>query len=157
MPNLIKDVMPAATADGVSKILTEQLAVIKPFKINLTDEVKRGSRTMAEGREGYARLISKIAMANIDSLARENDPADLEARLVYDGQLETLRQTALSILEVVQETQLANGMDIMKMVDAFANNLQTSRGRNGSLDASMGEVDEWNKRFASQPGAVVAQ
>lgn len=142
--------MPANIADDVNKNLAEQLAAIKPYKINLTDEVKRGSRTMAEGREGYARLISKIATANIDSLARENDPAELEERLNYDARLETVRQKAISILEFIEETQLANGIDTMKLVDAFANNLQTSRRRNGSLDSAMGEVDDWNKRFGSQ-------
>ena len=142
--------MPAKTADEVNTKLVEQLAVLKPFKVNLSDDAKRGSRTMAEGREGYARLISKIATANIDSLARENDPQELEDKLAYDAQLETIRQNAMSVLEIVQETQLANGIDIMKLVDAFANNLQTSRSRNGSLDAAMGEADEWNKRFGNQ-------
>jgi hypothetical protein len=150
MPNLINTMMPAKTADEVNAKLVEQLAVLKPFKVNLTDDAKRGSRTMAEGREGYARLISKIATANIDSLARENDPQELEDKLAYDARMETIRQTAMSVLEIVQETQLANGIDIMKLVDAFANNLQTSRSRNGSLDAAMGEADEWNKRFGNQ-------
>jgi hypothetical protein len=150
MPNLISTIMPANIAEEVNAKLLEQLTVIKPYKVNLTDDAKRGSRTMAEGREGYARLISKIATANIDSLARENDPQELEDKLAYDARLETLRQSAMNFLEFVQETQLANGIDIMKLVDAFANNLQTSRNRNGSLDAAMGEADEWNKRFGNQ-------
>lgn len=150
MPNLINTMMPANTADDVNKKLVEQLTALKPFKVNLTDEGKKGSRTMAEGREGLARLVSKIASANIESLARENDPKELEDKLAYDAKMEELRQSAMSILETVQEVQLANGIDIMKLVDAFSNNLQTSRSRNGSLDAAMGEVDDWNKRFGNQ-------
>jgi hypothetical protein len=142
--------MPVNIANTINTNLIDQLTALKPFKVNLTDDAKKGSRTMAEGREGLARLVSKIAMANIDSLARENDPVELEDKLAYDAKLEELRQTAMTILETVQEVQLANGIDIMKMVDAFSNNLQTSRSRNGSLDAAMGEVDEWNKRFVSQ-------
>lgn len=150
MPNLINTMMPANTADDVNKKLVEQLTALKPFKVNLTDEGKKGSRTMAEGREGLARLVSKIASANIDSLARENDPKELEDKLNYDAKLEEIRQSAMSVLEFVQETQLANGIDIMSLVDAFSDNLQTSRKNNGSLDAAMGEVDEWNKRFGNQ-------
>lgn len=150
MPNLISTVMPVNIADDVNKNLVDQLTALKPFKVNLTDDAKRGGRTMAEGREGLARLVSKIATANIDSLARENDPKELEDKLAYDSKLEELRQSAMSILETVQEVQLANGIDIMKLVDAFSNNLQTSRSRNGSLDAAMGEVDDWNKRFGNQ-------
>lgn len=155
MPNLISELMPVKTADDINKNLKDQLIVLKPYKINLTDDAKRGSRTMAEGREGLARLVSQIATANIDSLARENDPAELADKLDYDARLETLRQSALAILETIQETQLANGIDIMKLVDAFTDNLQTSRSRNGSLDSAMGEVDEWNKRFGHSNGNAV--
>lgn len=118
MPNLINTVMPVNIADEVNKKLVEQLLALKPYKINLTNEGKKGSRTMAEGREGLARLVSKIASANIESLARENDPKELEDKLAYDAKMEELRQSAMSILETVQEVQLANGIDIMKLVDA---------------------------------------
>jgi hypothetical protein len=154
MPNLISTFMPVATADDVISNLKDQITVLKPFKINLTDEVKRGSRTMGEGREGLARLVSNIASNNIDSLARENDPQELEDRLAYDAQLEKIRQMALGLLEITQETQLANSIDIMKMVDAFIANLQTSRSRNGSLDASMSEVDEYYKRYRNTASTV---
>ena len=153
MPELIKTLMPAKTAEEIAAAIAQQVATIKPFSVNLTDEVKRGSRTMAEGREGYARQVSKIATANIDSLARENDPKELEDKLIYDSQLETIRQILLTGLEMIVETQLANGIDIMKMVDAFVDNLQTSRSRNGALDAAMKDVDEYNKRFGS-PGST---
>jgi len=148
MPNLITTFIPARDAGTITQAIKDQIAILKPFKINLTDEAKKGSRTMAEGREGYARLVSKIATNNIDSLARENDPKELEDRLTYDASLEDIRQSALNLAEMVAETQLANGIDIMKLVDTFVNNLQTSRARNGSLDNVMGEVDEYNKRFA---------
>jgi hypothetical protein len=151
MPSLINTFMPAKTADEINVILKDQINVLKPFKINLTDEVKKGSRTMAEGREGLARLVSKIASNNIDSLARENDPKELEDRLAYDATLENLRQSALGFVEMVEETQLANGIDVMKLVDAFTANLQTSRSRNGSLDNAMADVDNYNKRFANKP------
>lgn len=149
MPDLVKSIMPAKTADEIATAIAQQVANFKPFSVNLTEDAKRGSRTMAEGREGLARLISKIATVHIDSLARENDPQVLADRLTYDSELETVRQNLLKALEMIQETQLANGIDIMKMVDAFSDNLQTSRSRNGALDESMREVDEYNKRFGN--------
>lgn len=150
MQNLISNVMPARTADEVTSILKDQVAIIEPFKVNLTDEFKEGSRTMGPVREGYARLVSKIASNNINSLARDQDPKVLEDKLDYDEKLETMRQVALTLAEMITETQLANSADIMKMVDDFVDNLQNSRGRNGSLDSQMGEVDEYNKRFANK-------
>lgn len=148
MRNLIITKLPTATADSIKSAIQVQIAALAPFKINLNDGEKIGQRTMAEGREGLARLISKIASANIDSLAREHNPQDLEDRLAYDAKMEELRQLGNKFLETITETQLANSVDIMSYVDAYAENLQTSRKNNGTLDLAMREVDEWNKRFA---------
>ncbi len=147
---LINTFMPAKTADEVISNLNNQIAVIEPFKVNLTEEFKDGSRTMGPVREGYARLVSNIASNNINSLARDQDPKVLEDRLDYDEKLEKMRQVMLSLAEMITETQLANSADIMKLVDDFVGNLQNSRGRNGSLDLQMREVDEYNKRFAKK-------
>ena len=148
MRPLIITKLPTATADAIKASMQAQIATMQPFKINLNDGEKIGGRTMAEGREGLARLVSKIASANIESLAREQNPQDLEDRLAYDAKMEELRILAMKFLENVAETQLANAVDIMTYVDAYSENLQTSRKNNGSLDLAMREVDEWNKRFA---------
>ena len=148
MRPLIITKLPTATADAIKTAMQAQIATLQPFKINLNDGEKIGGRTMAEGREGLARLVSKIASANIESLAREQNPQDLEDRLAYDAKMEELRILALKFLENIAETQLANAVDIMTYVDAYSENLQTSRKNNGSLDLAMREVDEWNKRFA---------
>ena len=150
MRPLIITKLPVASADAIKNNLQTQITALEPFKINLSDGEKIGGRTMAEGREGLARLISKVASANINSLAREHNPQDLEDRLAYDAKLEELRHLAIKLNEIVTETQLANSVDIMTYVDAYAENLQTSRRDNGSLDLAMREVDEWNKRFVNK-------
>ena len=155
MRPLIITKLPTTTADAVKTSLQTQITNVAPFKINLNDGEKIGGRTMAEGREGLARLVSKIASANIESLAREHNPQDLEDRLAYDAKMEELRQLVTKLNEMISETQLANSVDIMSYVDAYSENLQTSRRDNGSLDLAMREVDEWNKRFAhTTPPAV---
>lgn len=151
MRPLIITKLPTATADSIKTAMQTQITTMTPFKINSNDGEKIGGRTMAEGREGLARLVSKIASTHLESLAREHNPQDLEDRLAYDAKMEELRQLAMKFLEIVGETQLANSVDIMTYVDAYSENLQTSRKNNGSLDLAMREVDEWNKRFANKP------
>lgn len=107
---------------------------------------------MAEGREGYARLVSQVANNHANSLLREHNPSDLIAKLAYDSKLEELRQPLMKLLEIVSETQLANGIDAMRLVDDYVKALQISRNSNGSLDLAMREIDEWNKRFANTTG-----
>lgn len=153
MPNLVTNPAPSATIDTIKTAISAQITAFAPFKVGLNDDEKIGVRSMAADREGYARMISQIATANINSLARELNPADLVAKLAYDAKLEELRQVGMIFLETVEETQLANSSDAMKLVDAFAKNLQASRQNNSSLDNAMREVDDWNKRFGARPNA----
>ena len=88
MRDLIITKLPTTTADAIKTAMQAQIVSMTPFKINLSDGEKIGGRTMAEGREGLARLVSKIASANIESLAREHNPQDLEDRLAYDAKME---------------------------------------------------------------------
>ena len=126
------------------------LVPLQPYILNLTDEEKLGLRTMAEGREGYARLISRIATQFPNSLSRADDPAELTALLEYNTRLEANKLALLQSLESIQEIQLGAAADIMTMVDRYTANLQISRTNEGSLDLAMQDVDGWNQRFANK-------
>lgn len=108
---------------------------------------KSGKRSMAEGREGYARLISKIALQHDEKLNKQDDASELEARLKYDSSLEGVRQAAIAFLERVSDTQYCNSVDCMTLTDRFAESLHSARNRNSDLDEAMKEVDEYNARF----------
>jgi hypothetical protein len=151
MERMIRVMLPVAEQQGVVKVLNECRDKLKGISVGLSDTEKTGVRSMAEGREGLARLVNKIALAHINSLAREDDPNELDSRLQYDSQLEDLRQQIMALHEAVEETQLANSRDIMTLVDKFAGSLQNSRKGNASLDMAMREVDDYNKRFANKP------
>ena len=47
--------------DAIKTQVNTASTTFKPFAVNLTDEEKEGGRSMAEGREGYVRLVSAIA------------------------------------------------------------------------------------------------
>ena len=126
------------------------LVPLQPYILNLTDEEKLGLRTMAEGREGYARLISRIATQFPNSLSRADDPAELTALLEYNPRLEANKLALLQSLESIQEIQMGAAADIMTMVDRYTSNLQISRANEGSLDLAMQDVDNWNQRFVNK-------
>lgn len=138
---------PVAVLDNIRLNLQSFTSSLNEYKINLSETQKRGARSMSGGREGYARMISQIASNNMNSLPREHNPADLVSRLAYDAKLEESRQAIMTLLETISETQLANSIDIMKIVDDYAGLLQISRNNNAALDLAMREVDEWNARF----------
>ncbi|MES2573557.1 MAG: hypothetical protein V4572_01315 [Bacteroidota bacterium] len=147
---MITAIAPAAVLTAFTTAVNTALTPLNPFKINLTDEQKRGTRSMAEGREGYARLISRIANQFPNSLSRADVPSELAGALDYYNNLEANRMALLQAMETIEEIQLAAATDVMTLVDRYAANLQVSRGNEGNLDLAMGEVDLWNKRYANK-------
>ncbi|PZF72514.1 hypothetical protein [Taibaiella soli] len=125
-----------------------------PFAISLTAADKMGMRTMAEGREGYVRLLSRIALAHPDCLSRNDDPQQLADALDYDQHLEDLRQSLMALSEQITNIQIANSKDIMTYTDNYAASLQVGRTGNSSLDTAMHEIDDWNKRYGGRKAAI---
>lgn len=155
MSKLITAYAPTAVLTAFTSAVNTALTSLNPFKINLTDEKKKGTRSMAEGREGYARLISRIANQFPNSLSRADVPSELSNALDYYNNLEANRMALLQAMETIEEVQLAAATDVMTLVDRYAANLQVSRGNEGNLDLAMGEVDQWNKRYANKKEEAV--
>ena len=126
------------------------LAPLLPFKINLTNQEKQSMRSMAEGREGFARLIGRIANQFPNSLGRNDNPDEFNTLLsVYDN-AEAARIALLQALETVEEIGMGASTDIMTLADRYSASLEISRGSEGSLDLAMKEVDEYNSRFGKR-------
>ncbi|WP_310557778.1 hypothetical protein [Flavobacterium sp.] len=138
---------------GFVTAVNAAVAPFAPFKINLTTTERMG-RSMAEGREGYARLVSRIANQFPNSLSRSDVPTDLVTMINYYDGLESNRLALVQALETIEEIQLGASMDTMVMVDRYVKNLQISRSNDASLDMAMKDVDDYNKRFGgNEPGA----
>lgn len=151
MRKFITSIPAPAINDAFTIAVNAALAPMQPYVLNLTDEEKLGLRTMGEGREGYARLISRVATQFPNSLSRVDDPAELSGILEYNQRLEANKLALLQALESIDEIQRGAAADIMTMVDRYAANLQLSRANDGSLDLAMADVDAWNQRFANSP------
>ena len=154
MRKFISTIPDSKVTDDFTNAVKAALSPFDPFKINLTNEEKIGMRSMAEGREGYARLISRIATQFPDSLSRADTPEELTVLLDYYQSLEANRMALVQSLETIQEIQLGASSDIMTRVDRYAQNLQISRANEGSLDIAMEDVDNWNSKFANKPSTT---
>ena len=128
-------------------LIKDAIKEISPYKVELSAEEKSGNRSMAEGREGYVRLVSSIANQHPESLGRSDNPKDLQVLLDLLQPARANRIANLKSLEIAEELELALSLDIMTYVDRYVKTLQVSREHDGTLDLAMREVDEWNKRF----------
>jgi hypothetical protein len=150
MRKFITTFAPLAILTAFTTAINAALAPLLPFKMNLTNDEKSGLRSMAEGREGYARLVSRIATQFPNSLSRADVPTELANLLSYYENLAANRLAILQALETVEEMQLGTAADVMVLVDRYVNNLQISRANDSSLDLAMQDVDNWNSRFANK-------
>lgn len=155
MSNYIQSSISASALQDLSAQLNKIAGEIKPFSVTVRNDDKTGTRTMAEGREGYVRLVEKIALQHEGSLSRSDDPRELSRRLQYDSELESVRQALMVLLEMISDTQWANSADIMSLSDRYAVTLQAQRGHDAALDGALSELDEWNKRYANRPVSPV--
>lgn len=143
--------MPATTVQtAFTTAINTALTPLLPFKISLTNEEKKGMRSMAEGREGYARLIARIATQFPNSLSRADVPSDLNNLLAFYDGVESIRMALTQAMEVVEEIGLGTATDIMTAVDRYGASLEISSSNEGALDLAMQEVDEYNGRFANK-------
>lgn len=152
MNNLVsKFLLPEEFKDA--HIMADQLAkIFEPKAVSLNDEQKIGIRTVGEGREGIARTISRVALTHEMCLPRNEDAKVMESALDYYDQLSLLYQKLAHLQEMIDDTRVALGIDIMGMGDRYSGYLQTARSANTSLDMAMKAIDEYNKRFGSRSG-----
>lgn len=125
------------------------LVPLADYQIHMTDAEKAG-RSMAEDREGYVRLISRIANQFPNALSRSDLPEELAAHLNYYDRLEANRLALLQALEVIQEISLGTATDIMTFADRYHANLKIARNHDATLDLAMRDVDDWNARFGNR-------
>lgn len=143
--------MPATTVQtAFTTAINTALTPLLPFKISLTNDEKKGMRSMAEGREGYARLIARIATQFPNSLSRADVPADLNNLLAFYDGVESMRMALAQAMEVIEEIGLGTATDIMTAVDRYGASLEISRSNEGALDFAMQEVDDYNSRFTKK-------
>lgn len=141
--------LPVADADNMLKQLDLLHQVMQDYHAGLSTDQRKGVRTMAEGREGFAKLVSDIAIVHQESLPRNEYPGDLKEALAYYSLLSGVRLAAAKLYEMVDDTQTTIGIDIMAMTDRFSGYLQTARKANNALDMALNEVDNWNSRFGA--------
>ncbi|RKS25486.1 hypothetical protein CLV94_0520 [Flavobacterium endophyticum] len=149
MRKFISTIPPQEVTHNFTTAINAALVPLSGFRVYMTDSEKAG-RSMAEDREGYVRLISRIANQFPDALSRSDAPDDLVTHLDYYDRLEANRLALLQALEVIQEISLGTATDIMTFADRYHANLKIARNHDASIDLAMREVDDWNARFGNR-------
>lgn len=120
---------------------------IKKFVVSLSAEERTGIRTIAEGREGYAREMLRIARIYINSLPRDYSVEEYEELFrLYDEWKPILTEIEM-YTEQIDDTLVAIGIEIMKNADTVNGFLQIARKGNANLDRALEGIDKFNARY----------
>ncbi len=130
--------------------LDQRTSFLKSFCTSLNDSQRVGFRTMAEGREGLVRTVCRISLTHRNYLPQSENPEEMEKALAYYDRLAGLLQKVALYHEMLDDTLVALGGDIMGMSDRYTGYLQVARTGNNSLDMALDQVDEYNRRFAGK-------
>lgn len=123
------------------KILLDKVA------INLSDEERRGIRSVSARREGYVLQILRLCQQYANVLPRNFDENKF-AELVK--QVDTWKRIQIATREaneISTDLLLAMGAFTMRYVDTGYAALQTGRKNNANLDDAMVDIDNYNNRF----------
>lgn len=150
MEKLVTRFIDEPAFEEAHKELDNRIGLVKKFSTSLSDTERHGLRTMGEGREGFVRTVSRIALTHVDCMPRNENPEEMEQALAYYDKLASLLQKVAFYHELVDDTLVALSNDIMGMADRYTGYLQTARAGNNSLDMALDQVDAYNKRFAAR-------
>ena len=150
MKALITNIISHDEISEASDMLKKALSILSPKAIPIDMKIRQERRKMGTARQGYVNMVLPIAINNIHLLPRDLEPAYLDQIMGLLKEVATMRGLAQKMLELTDDTWMGMGIDAVALSDAFVGSFQTARKRDDSLDTEMGEIDEYNSRFANQ-------
>ena len=100
MNNFIVNQIPTATLQAIKQAVANQITAANQYKVGLSDAEKSGLRTMAFGREGFARTVNKIAQTETRKLAK----------------LHEIIQAKVIMILIIRSTSMIRMMIIVKAI-----------------------------------------
>ena len=123
------------------------------FAVSLSDEERKGRRTVAEGREGYVRELWRISHEYESELPRSFALTDYTALLELYDEWKRLKVLAEETAELIDDPVLALGVELMSPTDLAHRSLQNARDLNASLDRALESIDDYNRRYVTDAPA----
>lgn len=141
----LQHLSPAQLAEAMD-LLTRLRAIMVEAASPLSPDEKQ-TRGMAEKREGYVRLVLRVATNFIDELPRSFNIDECSKLLTAREDWKNLLLKTEETAELAEDTEFAIGVELMRQVDRAAAALNAGRKNNPALDRAMREIDDFNQQF----------
>ena len=135
--------------------LLKQLKVLlDKVAINLTDDERRGIRSVSARREGYVLQILRLCQQYAHVLPRNFDENKFSELVKQVDTWKRVQIATREANEISTDLLLAMGAFTMRYVDTAYAALQTGRKNNANLDDAMIDIDNYNNRFGRSSNAA---
>lgn len=123
------------------------------FEVNkesLSMQERQGTRKMGPRRLAYAEMAAQKGLQHESIMPRNFDPQDFKTWMTYYNNLRNLRGKITEILEAVDDTMMAVGIDAMSYTKVVHDILRSMNTMDPSLDESLKDLDEFNKQASRE-------
>ena len=124
-----------------------EVKALMPFLIGLTLEERKTLRKMGPKSVDYVRQSLEGAKAFPDELKKSFDTVELEKDFTLINNLLGVQIACQSVLELINDTMMAGGIDAMEASDEVYASLKSSAKSNVNAKAM---VDKISERFKGQ-------
>ena len=148
MQNLVHETIPAAVIAAVKEAVLNARDKIAPYVVGLTDEQRETLFKMGDKSYAYVAKVADYLVAYPDYTPRRVDVDAFRADLTLHDSLMPLRTLAQSLVQMLDDTLMAAGSDMMETASAYYRSVQDAAEDGESTAKTV--FDELKKRY---PGA----
>lgn len=146
-----------AQVDDLSKRLRDMTAEFKPFSKELSMEERRFSRKMGDRRLAYADAAERYGDQYESVMPRTFAKEDMSQRLEFHRKLTRFKDSAIQLMELLDDTLMSCGIDLMTYTKLVHDGLRSANNINPIYDEALHRLDEFNKRVTLEEEAEAEQ
>ena len=149
MKNLLVnlDNLPNVADAETTRLAIRDIATqMRPSVTSLSQEQRRGMRKMGPRRLAYAQAALRHVTQNEDVLPRNENSIDFTNTNEQYQRLIVLRDVTSSLLEMLDDTVMAIGIDLMRYTKMPHDSFKSANENDPVYDDILRELDDFNKR-----------
>ncbi len=122
--SLISETIPQSVIDDVTKKHNEIIALLQPYTVGLSPDQRHELVKMGDKSVSYADKVADYLQTSPDYLPRRFDAGEFAKDYAVPRQLSPVHALARKVEEMLNDTMMAAGSDVMMVCNAYYNAVQ---------------------------------
>ncbi len=122
--SLVSETIPKNIISDLEQKVGDAITAFKPYAVGLSPKDRREIVKLGDKSVPYAEKVSSYINTNGDYLPRRFDPAEFAKDFAVTQQLAEARARVQTLLEMIEDTIMAAGSDVMIVCNAYYNAVQ---------------------------------